>query len=138
MSDEAGETKPKVEGGDAGVISIKVKDQSGGEVVFRVKRTTKFSKIRDAFCQKKAWDSGQVRFIFDGQRVNADDTPESLELEDHDVSATSRETGNYPLPALCVSLPCRRCCAPGEAIDTLGHLFPTCRPSPPLLSLADH
>ncbi len=91
MTDETNfnETKPKVEGGEdaaPGVISLKVKDQTGGEVVFRVKATTKFSKIMEAFCQKKSWASNQVRFLFDGQRVNADQTPEDLEMENGDVS----------------------------------------------------
>ena len=79
------ETKPKVEGDD-NVISLKVKDQSGGEVVFKVKRHTKIGKIQDAFCQKKAWDPAQVRFIFDGARINKDDTPEDLGIESGDVS----------------------------------------------------
>lgn len=68
------------------VCSIKVKDQDGGEVVFRVKRTTKFERIIQTFCQKKAWNAGQVKFLFDGNRILADDTPESLDMDDGDVS----------------------------------------------------
>ena len=80
------ETKPKVEGGSDAVISVKVKDQSGGEVVFKIKPTTKFGRVLDAYCQKKAWDSGQVRFVFDGSRVRPEQTPEEIGLEDGDVS----------------------------------------------------
>ena len=88
MSD--GETKPKVEGGASeAVISLKVKDSNGGEVVFKVKRTTKFEKIMQAFCQKKAWDISQVRFVFDGQRVQKTQTPADLDMEDGDVSFLS-------------------------------------------------
>ena len=46
------ETKPKVEGDD-NVISLKVKDQSGGEVVFKVKRSTKFKQNRRCFLRKE-------------------------------------------------------------------------------------
>lgn len=88
MSGEgSAETKPKVEAGvDDGSISITVKDQAGGAVVFKVKRTTKFSKIVDAFCHKKGWDPTQVRFVFDGNRLDRDSTPAEAEMEDKDVS----------------------------------------------------
>ncbi|EFN58900.1 hypothetical protein CHLNCDRAFT_140835 [Chlorella variabilis] len=69
--------------GDA--ISIKVKDQSGGEVVFRVKGHTKFEKIINAFCQKKSVDPAQVRFVYDGNRVNPQATPDSMEMEEGDT-----------------------------------------------------
>ena len=82
------ETKPKIEGTDDSVISIKVKDQHGGEVVFKVKKTTKFQKIMDAFCQKKAWDAGAVRFVFDGERILSDQTPDDIGMEDGDVRVT--------------------------------------------------
>jgi small ubiquitin-related modifier len=87
MGDDYGETKPKVEGGDDNVLSLKVKDQTGGEVVFKVKRTTKFAKIRDAFCQKKSWVADQVRFVYDGQRLDPNATPEELDMENGDVSS---------------------------------------------------
>lgn len=85
------ETKPKVEGGDDNVISIKVKDQSGGEVVFKVKKHTKFTKIQEAFCSKKAWDPAQVRFVFDGERLMGDQTPEEVGMESGDVSGAGGE-----------------------------------------------
>jgi Ubiquitin-2 like Rad60 SUMO-like len=133
--EDTAETKPKLEGGDDGILSIKVKDQQGGEVrkdsppcvlhtcacssqlqangahstlphalqvVFKVKKTTKFNKILSAFCQKKAVDQAQVRFIFDGQRVRPEATPEELGMENDDVS-TSQGLG------LQVSA-CRVCC----------------------------
>jgi len=80
------ETKPKLEGGSDSVISVKVKDQSGGEVVFKIKPSTKFGRVREAYCQKKAWDVGQVRFVFDGSRIRPEQTPEEIGLEDGDVS----------------------------------------------------
>ncbi|KAG7669309.1 hypothetical protein Ndes2526B_g05613 [Nannochloris sp. 'desiccata'] len=78
------ETKPKLEGGSDAVISLKVKDQAGGEVVFKIKATTKFGRVLDAYCQKKAWDVAQVRFVFDGERVKPEQTPQEIGLEDGD------------------------------------------------------
>jgi small ubiquitin-related modifier len=80
------ETKPKLEAGSDSVISIKVKDQSGGEIVFKIKPSTKFGRVWDAYCQKKAWDVGQVRFVFDGERLKPEQTPEEIGMEDGDVS----------------------------------------------------
>jgi hypothetical protein len=54
-----------------------------------VKRSTKFQRVFDVFCQKKAWDPTQVRFVFDGTRVQGLQTPHELEMEDGDVSFAS-------------------------------------------------
>lgn len=86
MADESNvDVKPKLEQDDDGTLSIKVRDQSNGEVVFKVKRTTKFKRVLDAFCSKKSWNAEQVRFIFDGQRVMEEHTPDDLGLENGDV-----------------------------------------------------
>jgi len=79
------ETKPAVEG-IAQNISIKVKASDGDEVTFKVKPTTKFDKIIGAYAQKRALAADTIRFLFDGHRVNFSDTPESLGMEDGDVS----------------------------------------------------
>ena len=83
MADEtSGETKPKVE---SDVIQLLVKDQSGGEVHFKVKTKTKFEKIMNAFCAKKSLEMSAVRFLFDGQRLNPQQTPADHGMEDNDV-----------------------------------------------------
>ena len=79
------ETTPKVEGDD-NVISLKVKDQSGGEIVFKVKRNTKFGKIHAAYCAKKAMEQEYVRLTFEGERLQPEQTPVDFEMEDGDVS----------------------------------------------------
>ncbi|KAL4440710.1 hypothetical protein ABPG77_000419 [Micractinium sp. CCAP 211/92] len=88
--------KPKVEGEQAEPMSIKVKDQSGGEVVFRVKPHTKFEKIINAFCQKKSVDPGQVRFVYDGNRLNPTSTPADVEMEEGDtIDAFLEQIGGH-------------------------------------------
>lgn len=69
-----------------------------GEVVtFRVKPTTKFSKIIKAFCQKEGVDEGSVRFMFDGERLLPDGTPAAMEMEDGDqVDVTNVAVGGAP------------------------------------------
>jgi len=80
------DVKPKEEEGDGdGTLSIKVRDQHGGEVVFKVKRTTKMRRVLQAFCDRKGWNAREVRFTYDGQRVEEDMSPEDLGMESHDM-----------------------------------------------------
>lgn len=81
------EAKPKLEGGENDVLSIKVKDQQGGELAFKIKRNTKLSKVKEAFCKNKGLDPNHVRFMFDDHRIAHDETPNDLDIENDDVSA---------------------------------------------------
>jgi len=80
MADEEVDTKPNV----AQQLSLKVKDQEGGEVTFKVKPSTRFEKILEAYCKKKAVDKTTVRFLFDGQRLTDLQTPEEIGMEEGD------------------------------------------------------
>lgn len=74
---------------DADTITIRVKEvgasfvvqrvlssvQDGAETFFKVKPTTKMSKVFDAYAKRKGVASGTLRFLFDGERVQPDDTP---------------------------------------------------------------
>ena len=51
----------------------------------RCKKTTALSKLMNAFCQRQGVNLNAVRFLFDGTRINSDQTPEGLEMEDGDV-----------------------------------------------------
>ncbi|KAI9050304.1 hypothetical protein LZ554_005471 [Drepanopeziza brunnea f. sp. 'monogermtubi'] len=66
-------------------IEIRVKDQHGSEVTFKIKRTTPLEKVMDAFCSRQEIGIKSVRFLFEGQRVQPTDTPILLEMEDEDV-----------------------------------------------------
>ena len=76
--------KPE-EGTKAEAITIKVKDQQGEETHFKIKTTTKFSKVFAAYAQRKGVDAASVRFMFDGTSLAADQTPADLDMEDEDV-----------------------------------------------------
>ena len=52
---------------------------------FKVRPTTKFQKVFDAYCQRKALEPNMVRFLVDGERIRWDQTPEDLDLDDGDV-----------------------------------------------------
>jgi len=75
-------------------LSLKVKSQDGNEVYFKVKKTTSFSKVMNAYCKKVGADPEQVRFLFDGQRLRQDQTPQDLGMEDEDeIDAMVQQTG---------------------------------------------
>ncbi|CAD7695746.1 unnamed protein product [Ostreobium quekettii] len=77
------ETQPKVEKGEP--INVVVKDQHGIELHFKVRKTTKFDKIMKAYCDKKSFQLNQLRFLYDGERLKPDQSPEEVEMEDGDV-----------------------------------------------------
>ncbi|KAI9691776.1 MAG: hypothetical protein M1822_007848 [Bathelium mastoideum] len=65
-------------------LNIKVTDNNN-EVFFKIKRTTQLKKLMDAFCERQGKRPDTVRFLFDGQRVNPSDNPESLDMQDGDT-----------------------------------------------------
>merc|ERR1712203_88512 len=74
-------------GGDeaAAHIQLKVKDQQGSEVQFKIKKSTPLRKLMDAYCSRLGLTASQVRFMVDGERIAPDDTAEKLGLEDEDL-----------------------------------------------------
>ena len=53
-------------------------------MMFKVKKGTKMAKIFSAYAQRKGVELANLRFTCDGTRINNDDTPKMLELEDGD------------------------------------------------------
>jgi small ubiquitin-related modifier len=41
-------------------------------------------KVFNAYAQRKGVNPGALRFLLDGQRINGDQTPKLLDLEDQD------------------------------------------------------
>ncbi|KAF7799172.1 hypothetical protein EIP86_010403 [Pleurotus ostreatoroseus] len=68
---------------DNAPINIKVTTQNGDEVFFKIKRNTKLSKLQGAYANKVGKDVNSIRFLYDGNRINDDDTPASLDMEDN-------------------------------------------------------
>ncbi|KAF3939445.1 hypothetical protein ABW19_dt0203209 [Dactylella cylindrospora] len=58
-------------------LNIKVTDNNN-EVFFKIKRTTQLKKLMDAFCERQGKAPNSVRFLFDGSRVQAGDTPDTV------------------------------------------------------------
>merc|ERR1712195_427142 len=81
----------------AGHIQLKVKDQQGSEVQFKIKKSTPLRKLMDAYCSRLGLQASQVRFMVDGERIAPDDTAEKLGLEDEDlIDVAMEQTGGAP------------------------------------------
>jgi len=75
-------------------IQLKVKDQQGSEVQFKIKKATPLRKLMDAYCSRLGLQASQVRFMVDGERIAPDDTAEKLGLEDEDlIDVAMEQTG---------------------------------------------
>lgn len=75
-------------------INIIVIDQSGIEVQFKIKETSKMEKMFTAFCGRTGLDFKSVRFLYDGNRISPDSTPKSLGMQDGDtIDAVLTQTG---------------------------------------------
>ena len=62
-----------------------MKDSSGGEVFFKVKRTTRLEKVMNAFCERQGKVVGTSRFVFEGTKLLKDQTPADHDMEDGDI-----------------------------------------------------
>jgi small ubiquitin-related modifier len=72
--------------GDAAenTITLRVREQTGEEMFFKVKKGTKMQKIFSAYADRRGIQVNSLRFMLDGERIQPDSTPKMLELEEND------------------------------------------------------
>ncbi|ORZ29592.1 ubiquitin-2 like Rad60 SUMO-like-domain-containing protein [Catenaria anguillulae PL171] len=78
---------PKTDPSTVTQVSLKLRDHTGSEIEFKVKSTTKFSKVAKAYAEKKGLTLADLRFDFDGNRIRPeqDETIDDLDLQDGDT-----------------------------------------------------
>jgi len=87
MSDEK-------KGGESEHINLKVLGQDNAVVQFKIKKHTPLRKLMNAYCDRAGLSMQVVRFRFDGQAINENDTPTSLEMEEGDtIEVYQQQTG---------------------------------------------
>ncbi|KOO25562.1 poly ADP-ribose polymerase 14 [Chrysochromulina tobinii] len=90
-----------------GTMQLKVVSQDCTEVFFKCKPDTKLGKLMRAFCQRQGVAMESVRFLFDGNRIRENQTPNEEGMEDGDsidvvfaINFTQRAQGeSQPGPA---------------------------------------
>ncbi|VDM63810.1 unnamed protein product [Angiostrongylus costaricensis] len=84
MADNGSEA-PAAGDSTAEYIKLKVVGQDSNEVHFRVKNGTAMGKLKKSYADRTGVAVSSLRFLFDGRRINDDDTPKTLEMEEDDV-----------------------------------------------------
>ena len=77
--------------GETEHIELKVVDQGSNEIHFRVKMTTEMGKLKKSYSERVGVPVSSLYFLFDGRRINDNDTPKQLEMEQDDVIEVSQE-----------------------------------------------
>jgi small ubiquitin-related modifier len=58
-------------------LEIKVTDDNN-EVLFKIKGSTKLRKLMRTFCEHQGKDLATVRFLYDGERIKGEQTPDEV------------------------------------------------------------
>jgi len=72
-------------------IKLKVVGQDSNEIHFRVKMTTQLGKLKRSYADRVGVSVASLRFLFDGRRINDEETPKQLEMENDDVIEVYQE-----------------------------------------------
>lgn len=75
-------------------INVKIVGQDQTEVFFKIKRSTPLEKLMNTYCERQGKSATSVRFLFDGTRIQPNNTAAQLELEDGDtIDAMAEKVG---------------------------------------------
>merc|ERR1712129_653541 len=81
----AGQTTKTTQTPETEYINIKVLGKDENEIQFRVKQTTQMGKLKKAYSERVGVPLGSLWFLFDGRRINDDETPKELEMKQDDI-----------------------------------------------------
>ncbi len=96
VTEQEGVQQPQVGVNEDNALTLRVRDQTGEEMFFRVKQTTHMKKIFEAFANRRGVDILSLRFMLEGKRITAEDTPKLLELEEDDqIDVVLEQVGGY-------------------------------------------
>jgi small ubiquitin-related modifier len=99
MSDDTQSTKDTKETGgssDSEYIKLKVMGNDANEIHFRVKMSTQMAKLKKSYSERVGVPVASLRFLFDGRRINDDETPKQLEMRNDDlIEVYQEQTGGF-------------------------------------------
>lgn len=78
-------------------ILLQIKSQGNlPELTFKTKLDKQFEKMFDTYYKRSGAAQDSIRFIFDGQRLNGNQTPKELDMQDNDIiDAVIQQVGGY-------------------------------------------
>ncbi|ORY88209.1 ubiquitin-2 like Rad60 SUMO-like-domain-containing protein [Leucosporidium creatinivorum] len=65
-------------------VALKISGSGFPDLLIKVKKTTKLSKMMSAYCERAGKSLGEVRFMFDGERLRPEQTVGELDIDDDD------------------------------------------------------
>ena len=95
MADAAGAggeapAKPKAEN----TLTLTVSDQHGAKTFFKIRSDTRLGKVFNAYSKRRGVEKETLRFTFEGARIEEDDTPAGLDIEEGDmIDVFQEQTG---------------------------------------------
>ena len=72
-------------------IKLKVVDQYSNEIHFRVKMTTQMGTLKKSYSERVGVPVSSLCYLFDGRRINDDETPKELGMEQDEVIEVYQE-----------------------------------------------
>lgn len=96
--DKAGDGAEKKDKDGSDFIRLRVLGQDGNEVHFKVKMSTRMSKLKKSYSDRQGVPSASLRFLFDGRRLGDSETPKQLGMEDNDIIEIYQEQTGGLIP----------------------------------------
>ena len=87
----------KMTGNESKYIKIRVVGEDDSEIFFNVKKTTPLGKLLRGYSECKGVAVVKLRFLFDGRRLNGDETAEDLGFTENDQIEVFSEQGGKRL-----------------------------------------
>ena len=66
-------------------IQVRTIDENGNAILFALKPTTPLQHLMQAYCNRQGMDMKNLRFMYDGKRIEGAQTPADLDMEDGDT-----------------------------------------------------
>ncbi|CAB4285527.1 unnamed protein product [Prunus armeniaca] len=66
-------------------VILKLQKEDERDMFYRTGRSVPLKYLIRDYCERKHLVYEEMRFLFDGKRINESETPEQLEMEDDDV-----------------------------------------------------
>jgi len=77
--------------GETEYFKLTVVGQESNKIHFTEKMTTAMGKLKKSYSERVGAPIASLRFLFDGKRINDEETPKSLEMEQDDVIEVYQE-----------------------------------------------
>lgn len=106
-------------------VTFRMRDEQRNELHFKVSMNIKLQKVFDVYASKKNLTMCALRFLFDGERLSGDMSPEHLGLEDNDVIDAMCGTLALSLPSLVIPKGGNICGPDPTALELLENLYST-------------